>query len=287
MSGKGGLEKEFFDKKESSEESSKSPKSFDMVKEAAKKSKVELPPDKAQHTDIGSSSDSSKNIDILEKFKHIGGNTDLANAKVILLGEAHIPRHYNDIVDFMNTHAKDGDLVLVESCQAGDDKINKYLYALNRALWYEHLTDDEEKQANQHGKEHYIEKFRQWVTEGKFKPFKKAVEVYGWDNVEVLKETHRNNDKYVGIKEIEALPQEEQEALMKRDRSMLETIGRMRNEFPGQRLFVIAGFLHFTESRIITPQNLEKQDYIALMPKQDMSQEEFDDFRRIRNEGIG
>ncbi len=62
--------------------------------------------DKSRQRDVASSSEVNKIGDILANFKLIGGNTDLANAKVILLGECHIPQHDEVIINFINTHAK-------------------------------------------------------------------------------------------------------------------------------------------------------------------------------------
>lgn len=91
--------------------------------------------DKAQQSEVGSSSDSSRIVDIPENFKQIGGNTELAKAQVILLGEAHIPQHHRNISDFIHSHAKDGDIVLVEGVQAGEEK-DKNRYVVEEARIY-------------------------------------------------------------------------------------------------------------------------------------------------------
>lgn len=110
--------------------------------------------DKAQTRDVASSSDVNKIGDIPENFKLIGGNTDLANAKVILLGEAHIPQHRKDILNFINTHAKDGDIVLIEGVQA-----------------YEPIT-----------KVQFTEFTQNTIGKDDYPELTKNIKIYGWDD---------------------------------------------------------------------------------------------------------
>jgi hypothetical protein len=135
-----------------------------MLAKAKDAKKLDVAPaehsqDKAQIRDVTSSSDVNKISDIPENFKLIGGNTDLANAKVILLGEAHLPQHRKDILNFINTHAKDGDIVLIESVKA-----------------YEPITKVKFTEFTQNtiGKDNYPE-------------LTKNIEIYGWDDEKSFK----------------------------------------------------------------------------------------------------
>jgi hypothetical protein len=155
-----------------------------VIREAAKKTEeTEAKPsqDQPQKSDVGSSSDSSKIVEIPANFRHIGGNTELAKAQVILLGEYHIPQHNKDIVDFINAHAKDGDIVLVEGVQAGT-KLGKREYMVKKALTLVDLTEFEVKQESKQLKLKDV--FQEGAKRGIIIPFLKNVKIYGWDDIE-------------------------------------------------------------------------------------------------------
>jgi uncharacterized iron-regulated protein len=296
-----GLKREFLttdlskrkgDSSKKSQRSLDKPKSLDMAKNAAKQAEVtEAKPsrDKDQQSDIGSSSYANNNAEIPENFKHIGGHTELAKVKVILLGEYHISQHNKDIVDFIDAHAEDGDIVLVEGWQAGKE-MSQYMYAQLKALRVGDLTVDEKARAEKENRQK--EAFWEWTVQGVVKPFKKDVKIYGWDDLEandetlsVVKKMEELAIKFLIPENVKLwkgkqLDQELDELSATREERMLETINQMRNEFPDKKVFVIAGKSHFTESEIITPHILEKQPYIALTPKYEISQKEAEDFKR-------
>jgi hypothetical protein len=181
--------------------------------------------DKAQQRDVASSSDVNKIGDIPENFKLIGGNTDLANAKVIVLGEAHLPQHRKDILNFINTHAKDGDIVLIESVKA-----------------YEPIT-----------KVKFTELIQNVLGKDDYPELTKNISIHGYDDEEAFEagklliakdfiNVRRLCRMFLNRKENSI----EKELFNIRDKKMLEVINNMRNECHDKKIFVIAGKMHFT-----------------------------------------
>ncbi len=241
--------------KESESSSDNSRINFSRILADAKKLDVapaENSQDKAQTRDVTSSSDVNKISDIPENFKLIGGNTDLANAKVILLGEAHLPQHRKDILNFINTHAKDGDIVLIESVKA-----------------YEPIT-----------KAKFTELIQNVLGKDDYPELTKNIEIYGWDDEKAFKAgLTLNAMDFISVKRLCRMfidrkenPIEKEKIYEQMDRhkkelsklfnmrneKMLEVINNMRNECHDRKIFVIAGKMHFTtESIDSTKDNIE------------------------------
>lgn len=191
--------------------------------------------DKAQHSDMGSSYDSSKNVDIPANFERIGGSTDLANADIILLGHVHTPRYHQAIIEFINGYAKKGDIFLVEGVQAGQ-KVKKRIY--------------------------------EELAKRVFKvdiPLIKGIKIYGCDDMV----TYREQLNLVGSSEYETMRDKLNEI---RNNKILEAINENRNNSSDKRIFVTTGINHFTESRI--QENLGSQRYIALIPKYKLTEKD-------------
>lgn len=248
-------------------------KSLDMAKAAANRAEVtkaKSSQDKAQQSDRGSSSDSGKSGEIPANFTYIGGNTDLANAKVILLGEYHISQHHQNNVDFINTHAKNGDIVLIEGLSACEE-MNQFRYAMEKALDVGNLDSKEVKRVESEGR--HKEAWMAWRRDGKIKEFTKKVTIYGWDIEEAYNEGYKRLS-YLNVSEREDLNPEDRELLLKRDQSMIETIHKMRNDFPDKKVFVLSGEDHVLHSL----KKLEGQEYIALIPKYQPTEKDIQDF---------
>ena len=230
---------------------------FNVVKEAAKQTKeteAKSSQERTQKSDVGSSSGLSKVVDIPAGFGHIGGNTDLANAKVILLGEFHTHRHCQEILKFIKTHANDGDIVLVEGWRAK----SPMPYSRYKISMPDLDSEDKPPKLTQH------------------------IKMYGWDDMKALnatvveiKKSFKNLEKICkiylkrknieginekNIKEINSKLSEEKnkyytnsiessktvfELHAKRDEKMLKTIKEMRNKSPDSKIFVVAGKWHF------------------------------------------
>lgn len=234
---------------------------------AFRESEAKRSQDRPQKSDVGSSSDLSKNVEIPANFEHIGGNTKLAKAQIILLGEAHIPQHHKDIVDFINAYAKDGDIVLVEGVQAGQE-LDKDQYA-----------DMEQRRRG-----------------GEPRSFTNDVKIYGWDDIEsqheeveirqMLNKIDKLKVKGEDLSRKQAIQSRLQvqyqeifpKTLEKRNETMLETINNKRNGFSNKRLFIIAGENHFTESRV--QEKLKGQLYIVLRANYKPTEEDLKDFIR-------
>jgi hypothetical protein len=258
---------------------SDTPKPLDTAKAAANRAEVttaKSSQDKAQQSDVGSSSDAGKSREISANFKYIGGNTDLANAKVILLGEYHISQHHQNNVDFINTHAENGDIVLIEGLQAYKE-MNQFLYTMEKAIYLGNLDRKETYQAE--SEQRLLETWMAWRRDDKIKEFTKKVTIYGWDNEEAYNEADRRLS-YMNVSKREDLNPEDRELLLKREQSMIETINKMRNDFPDKKVFVIAGENHVFHSL----EKLEGQEYIALNQKYQPTEKDLQDFliRRLR-----
>jgi hypothetical protein len=211
--------KEKGDDREKSQVASEKPSSFDVIREAAKKTEeaeAKSSQDKAQQSDVGSSSDSSKIVKIPANFKQLGGNTELTKAEVLLLGEHHIPQHHKDIVDFINDHASSDDIVLVEGVQAGEE-LSKDQFA----VWRQRV-----------------------LREDVSRPLMKDVKMYGWDNMTVnheqqdinhifkeLKKEYLINQTDDILEEIEDFEEKFRELSAMRDKKMLETINYIKDNF--------------------------------------------------------
>lgn len=248
-------------------------KSLDMAKAAANRAEVtkaKSSQDKAQQSDVGSSSDSGKSGEIPANFKYIGGNTDLANAKVILLGEYHISQHHQNNVDFINTHAKHGDIVLIEGLQAYEE-MNQFQYAMEKAIGVGTLDRKETDQAEY--EQRLLESWMAWRRDGKIKEFTKKVTIYGWDIEEAYNESY-SKLSYMSVNKREDLNSKDRESLLKREQSMIETINKMRNDFPDKKVFVISGENHVFHSL----GKLEGQKHIALNQKYQPTEKDLQDF---------
>jgi hypothetical protein len=291
------------EKRENSKEcgvSSENVKSLDLLREASRQAAGKPSREKVQQRDGGSSSEASKMVAIPEKFKWVGGNADLEEAQVILFAEAHLSQHNNDIVDCINAHAKDGDIVLVEGVQAGQE-LEKIEYAVNKANTLGDLTDDQWKQATMKQQDEFHFEIRKWCEQGVIRPFTKDVKIYGWDNMEALDEMFSSKGKYTELskkslqeKGRKLLYQIEMDKTWKeyfksdheRDESMLKTINEMRNKFPDKRIFTIAGVDHVQNSHVQNSHvqnSLEKvkdQPYIALSPKYELTEKEIEGYER-------
>ena len=228
--------------------------------------------------------------DIPENFKLIDGNEDLINAKVILLGECHIPQHNEVIVKFINTHVQDGDIVLVEGIQAGR-KLSPTQYALEQAFNLETVNRDQILQAIKENKlnKEYVNKL---IEEGMVIPLKKGIKIYGWDNIEMCEKQQRIyqmrkgwlSENFLKTQSIEIREVEKElfEVKNVRNESMLTTINKMRTDFPNKKLFIIAGKAHCKDPIIL--ENLKKQSYIALTPKYKITKEDKENYTRRENE---
>ncbi len=244
--------------------------------------------DKTQQSDVGNSSDLGGIVDVPENFKHLGGNTELAKAKIILLGEAHIRQHNEDIVDFINTHAKSGDIVLVEGTQAGK-KENKSIEELGKALDFGLLTNDEISQAIK--EKGHKSAYREWVNTGKIKPFMKDIEIYGWDDIDAYNfqsEIRRFllNKEFPNQKDDKSLEEKSLRELQKlddiRNKKMLDTINNMRISFPNNKIFVVAGLEHVIEN--IKGEKLKNQSYTAITPTYEVTEKDIENYEKnIKN----
>lgn len=256
---------------------------FDPVKNAAqadkKKRIIETSKpavnDQFQHSDVGSSSDSSKIRDIPAKFEYIGGNTDLANAKVILLGEAHVLQHYKDIVDFINTHAADSDLVLGEGLDT-NVKMDGMDFAWASAVRLGVVGKDLKMKFKT------IEDFkaiRMQLLEKEGILFTKNLDVCGCDDISANKQQHKVIAKKEEIlrdmrlakevkkedelyEEFNKLERLYRALSAKREEKMIETINEMRKDFSDKRIFIIVGKNH----ALNLLGKIKNQEYIALSP---------------------
>lgn len=229
-------------------------------------------------------------VAIPENFKLLAGKTDLEEAKLILLGESHVSQHNKDIVGFINAHAKDGDIVLVEGEQAGK-KLDRPTYALGMALTLGELPKDQLELAMMKPQDERLKSFHRWCEQGVVRPFTKDVQIYGCDNTkardEVLSLAKREREL------VEKLSQEKERASWyqtaevkilseffrlndERDEYILKTINGMRNKFPDKRIFTILGKGHVANLL----ENLKYQPCIALGPKYDPTEKDIDDFKR-------
>ncbi len=257
--------------------------------------------EKAQHSDVGSSSDSCRAVDIPANFEYIGGNTELAKAKVILLGEAHISQHHKDIVNFINTHAEDGDIVLVEGEEA-HNKMGQARYALENAVSLGVLDQADVGKELKEGK--LKAAYIKWLAEEKITFFSKNVDIYGWDDMEANNRQHivrleldeiskkvKEFQEFQGPQNAKIVIQtlkdkldlrESRDKLNKlREEKMIETINEMRKNFPNKRIFTIAGKDHV----LTTLDKVKGQEYIALTPKYDPTEKEAEDYiTRIKEE---
>jgi hypothetical protein len=263
-----GTEKSWFQRGFLERESQKKDISRQNPASSSKKEVTETPKpvaeDKAQHSDAGSSSDSGKIGEIPAIFKYVSGNTDLAKAQICIIGEYHgfAPCHEAN-VNIIDTYANDGDIVLVEGVEA------------KRQMTHKQFLDWEEKIYNK-----------------KLEMFSKKVQIYGGDNMAMHIKTAELftsldaacNTLYAAIKridldeiqklreKIEDIQRSANEMRIERDKSFLETINDMRENFPDKRVFVIIGAKHV--DNLSNSEYLNKQKYIALKPKNDLKQED-------------
>lgn len=265
----------------------------DVLREASRQAEVKPSREKVQQRDVGSSSEAGKMVAIPENFKRLGGNTDLAEAKVILLGEAHISQHNKDIVDFINAHAKDGDIVLVEGEQTGKE-LDRVEFALRNAFTLGDLAEDQWEQARMKPQDELQNSFSRWCAQGVVRPFTKDVKIYGWDEKSIQKELLLLRGKYDELSEkklqekegallypIEMIPITEKirELHRERDEYMLRTINNMRKKFPNKRIFTIAGRDH-----VLRPlKKIKDMSYIAIMPKYELTEKDREDYKRMNN----
>lgn len=203
-------------------------------------------------------------------FEHIGDTkTKLKDAKVILLGENHILRHQNDIVNFINTHADKNDIVLVEGLLANKEQNgNSFLNAKATKIGVKNAEA---------------------VKINLFKDTSRVV--YGCDNVIANKEQHKISARkreickllkdVKDVKESKKLNEEFYELnatysiyMQERDQTMKKTIDTMVTKNPNQRIFIIVGENH---ARNLSDKIVD-QKYIALSPTYKITQEEIDDF---------
>jgi hypothetical protein len=273
--GKNGFRKtdEFKEREETKAKETAKP--FDPIKNAAQATKKKeitetsksIVNDQSQHSDVGSSSDSRTIEDIPANFERIGGNTDLANAKVILLGETHVLQHYKDVVKFINNCAADGDIILAEGWEAGDE-VNRVNFAHGCAARLGVLDKD-----------YKITEKDMFLT--------KNVDVYGCDDIEANKQQHINaakrnaarkrmqNDPYAAINtelhnELDMAFALYNYNSQYRDDKMQDTINKMRNKFPDKRFFVYVGKNH----ALNLLEKIKNQEYIAISPTYDPTEED-------------
>ncbi len=220
--------------------------------------------DKAQHSDVGNSSDPSKIGDTPADFKYVGGNTNLAKAQICIIGEYHgLLQCHEANVSLINAYANDSDIVLVEGVKA------------KRQMTHKQFLDWEEKIYNK-----------------KLKPFSKNVQLYGGDNMsahekttnlyislETTRDSLRASIASIDIDKMQELREKGEnieESIDKmrteRSKSFLDTINDMRDKFPDKRIFVIIGTNHVDD--FSNSEYLNKQKYIALKPKNDFKQED-------------
>jgi len=109
------------------------PVAFNPIRAVFEEAEAKSSQDKPQQSDVGSSSDSSGVVNVPEDFRYIGGNTELAKAKIIFLGDGQTPQHSQDIVDFITTRARKDEIVLVEGVQANEE-IGKVKYAIQQGV---------------------------------------------------------------------------------------------------------------------------------------------------------
>ena len=245
--------------------------------------------------DVGSSSDSSKSIEIPANFEHAGGNTDLANAQIILLGEYHITQHREDIVNFINAHAKEGDIVLDEGIQSGEKhKLQKEMEnqlegTIEKWISLGHITTDRVADIMEEGKKKI---YSVLVDKNMLPPFREDIEKYGWDDMDAY---NREGQTLLTIGKILSYPEDSRLAELRknlfeiaadlsirRDEKMLETINKMKAAFPNKAIFVIAGERH-TESSVVQ-ENLERYPYIVLKPNYKPTEEDIKNNERAFSE---
>jgi hypothetical protein len=258
------------------------PNALDLIKESSGKIGDPLR-DRVRRREVGSSSDLSEKIALPANFIEIGGNTELAKAQVILLGEL-IASHYKDIVSFINAHAKKGDIVLVESKEAGKEE-SRFKEAIGKDVESGVLSSDCAN-AILSDKESKKEYFK---SKGKDLLFREDLKLYGWDDMNAWGENRKllvnimkipsneegNQFSELRAKFLDRLPDIDD----KRVRKMLETIENMRNRFSDKKLFVVA-----SESILfntIQREELGKQPYIALMTKKEATKEEKEEYGRV------
>jgi len=224
--------------------SSDRPGLFDPRRAALKEYEATSSQDKAQQSDVESSSDASKNIEIPANFEHIGGHTDLARAQIIFLGEIHVAQYHKALIfDFVNAHINDGDIILVEGVQAGEE-LDRFEYVHNDTI---HTLS----------KEHRI---------------------YGWDDVKLQTKQFEILSKFFQLRdifsetqakdvpiEIEILRNYCDKLTVQRHEKMLETINKITTFFPDNRIFVIADKYHFANSMI--QEGMEDRLYTILSTK--------------------
>jgi predicted RNA-binding protein with RPS1 domain len=271
--------------------SSENVKQLDMLREkASSRAEGEPSHDKVQQRDVGSSSEVSKMVAIPENFKWVGGSTtDLEEAELIFFGEAHISQHNKDIVDCISAHAKDGDIVLVEGVQAGEE-IGIVEYALRKAITRGDLPKDQLKQATMKQQDEFHFEISKWCEQGVVRPFTKNVKIYGWDKVDAKDEMLLLSEKDTELsekssqeKERVKLREEYFKKSYERDEFMLKTINSIKNAFPDKRIFTIAGKRHILNSPVLDSlEKVKDQPYIALISKYEPTEKEKEDFIRKR-----
>jgi hypothetical protein len=182
-----------------------------------------------------------------KEFKTGGGNSNLQEAKIVCLGEAHIAEeHRNAITKLINSIAKTNDIVLVEGMQSTEEEY----YKLCRST----------------------------------KTIKKQVKVFGWDNMTLLDKMHlqikewyplsdqlrtlsdQSKEFHQGSQNLKAISEEFIALATERNKSMGDTIDYMIKKYPDKRIFVIAGMDHFTDGPILKEARLEDKSYIILIP---------------------
>lgn len=219
-----------------------------------------------------------RNIKLLDNFEQIDGKTEILDAKVICLGENHADdTHHRHIIQLINSTAKDGDLLLVEGLEAGQE-VEKESWQHQRANSLASLFDNQEEAIS------FLESLPS---------LSKNVRVIGWDNIAVHNNPETDPKKEMQIhaditqaqqtgnweklvtleNQRELLYKKMLSDLTKRNKSLVDTIDIMRSNFQDKRIFVIGGGDHFTKDPTLI-EKLEKQPYIALQPIYEISPEQ-------------
>jgi hypothetical protein len=239
--------------------------------------------DKALQSDVRRSSDSSKNVEIPENFEHIGGNSAFAKAKVLLLGEVHVPQHHQNIVEFINTHAEKGDIVLVEGAKAGE-KQDRIVEGLEKASHVGLLTEDDVKKTVE--EKGIVSAYDEWSRQGLL--FKEDIEIYGWDDKKAYDREGKLVPKFLEKgpsnqenSRLSGIEQEIRSLHVKREKSMVDTINKMRRLSPDKRLFIVTGRGH---AENVAKGILGNQQYIVIIPKYKPTENDIEAMTKIKIE---
>lgn len=202
-------------------------------------------------TEANRSSSGENRLQLIRRFVRIGGNRSITTARVIGLGENHSEQSHPELIGrFIDAFAQEGDVVLLEGVERGKEVFK--------------------------GRSSTHERFQ----------LPTRVHAIGWDDLALRAEAVRmykegaliidemreaadakDYDRFdkVNARRLALEEQREEVSGRKRNLSLLQTLARVRTEFPGRKVFIIAGRNHLTEDAHVT-EELERLPYVVLKP---------------------